>query len=64
MVSEIDYDSTIVAGSGGNIDAVPGARGAEVFEVGAGATLASSYPPWVRATRTAASARAASIAMA
>jgi hypothetical protein len=42
VVSEIDYDSTIVAGSRACIDAVLRAPGIEAFEVRPGDTLAIS----------------------
>jgi hypothetical protein len=41
-VSEIDYESTIVAASRACIDALLGAPGFEAFEVGPGDTLAIS----------------------
>ncbi|TAJ46499.1 MAG: hypothetical protein EPO52_15935 [Herbiconiux sp.] len=43
VVSEIDYDSTIVAGSRACIDALLQASGLEVLEVGPGDTLAISW---------------------
>jgi hypothetical protein len=42
VVSEIDYDSTIVAGNRACIDALLAAPGVEVFKVGPGDTLAIS----------------------
>jgi hypothetical protein len=42
VVSEIDYDSTIIAGSRACIDALLKASNLEVFEVGPGDTLAIS----------------------